>query len=89
MDQDTYLWSHSPILSAFPSIEHCRVLNVDDDAIDEAGVFELENGKFVYISFIGLASDLELGYTLVEEFDNIESAKNVFELYNRRIDDDA
>ena len=82
-DQETFLWSHAPAMSAAPTIllYHFYSLSERSDDVDEAGVFQLENGKFLYISFTGIVSNLSAGYTECKEFETLEEAKNMFDYY--------
>lgn len=75
----TYIWSHEPFLSGIPQkrIRH-SLLESSKGELDEAAVFELSNGKFLFIRFYGNSENLEEGVTDIEEF---ETENEAVELY--------
>lgn len=79
--QELYLWSHVPVLESriVRRVDFCSKIN--DEYVDEAGVFELENGKYIYVRFSGNKNNLNEGFTDIEEFENLDKALEVFKLY--------
>lgn len=74
-----YLWQHEPFLSSPPAKMFLYILKPSmKDEIDEMAVFELENGKFLFIRFYGTKEDLSLGFTDIEEFDILDQAVNLY-----------
>ena len=80
--KETYLWEHYPFLSSVPTkrIKH-SLKEIKKDGIDETAVFQLENGLFLFIRFYGTKENLNLGYTDIKEFDNLEEAVKMYEEY--------
>ena len=76
----TYLWSHSPFVSSPPKKRLKHLLHEGKkQEIDEIAIFELENGKFLFVRFYGTKLNLDWGFTDVEEFDNLEEAVKIYD----------
>ncbi len=75
----TYLWSHRPFLSA-PPIKRVkyRLFEGKKGEIDEIAVFQLNNDQFLFIRFYGIKTDLNKGFTDIEEFETLQEAKSVY-----------
>lgn len=76
----TYIWSHEPFLSGEPHkrLRH-SLLEGQEGEIDEVAVFELSNGKFLFIRFYGNNANLEEGVTDLDEFDSELEAVEIYE----------
>jgi len=76
---ETYLWCHEPFVSSPPikRVEY-RLFEGKKGEIDEIAVFKLDNGKFLFIRFYGTKTDLNKGFTDIEEFKTLQEAKSVY-----------
>ena len=76
--QETYLWSHAPLLSSPPQEMIDHVLWIEGNEIYEKGVFLLENGRYLYVSYNGMIDNPNTGITDIEELWNHEDALELF-----------
>lgn len=76
--ENTYIWSHHPSLSSSPKERKLYVSFGKGQEIEERAVYELENGKFLYILFYGHIDNPKNGVTDLEECDTYEEALELF-----------
>lgn len=76
--EDIFLWNHHPNLSAPPKRKVCIFTEYNGSLIDQYGIYELENKKYVVLHFCGTQEDLSLGFTEIEEFETQEEAVNFY-----------
>lgn len=80
MDDTCYLWNHYPSVSSPPEKVLNHHLVLDEDDVFEVGLFLLENGSFLCISFVSEdRKNQEVGVTEYKEFDSLEEATIMFD----------
>ena len=78
---ETYLWSHEPELSAEPVERIKHNIDIRENEVDEIAIFKLQNDKYLYIKFVGVIDNIQLGITDIEEFDTLSEAEEVYKTY--------
>lgn len=73
------LWNHFPKLSAEPIRYLMFFSKQSENNLDECGLFELDNGKYVYIRYYGLSNDPESGITELQEFFTLADAEKFWD----------
>lgn len=75
INNETFLWTHEPLLSEEPIERLFHSLIENDKLINEAAIFKLKNEKYLFIHFCGNKEDLSLGFTELIEFEDEEKAR--------------
>ena len=79
-DQNCYLWNHYPVVSSPPVSCLNHYFSCDGDEVFEIGLFVLEDGNFLCISFLTEdKKNQDVGVTEYKEFDSEIDASIMFE----------